>query len=264
MRYAWDLQHEYLRGGNGRGLRGFALRWLLHYLRLWDSRTAHGVDLFLANSSFVAGRIRKCYGRSAEVLYPPVDIEQFRQVDAKENFYLCFGRLMPYKRVDLAVETFKALTDHRLLIIGDGPEYKRLKRSATPNVEFLGYQPDQIARSYLERATALIFPAKEDFGLTPVEAQACGTPVIAFAGGGALETVRALGSSNPTGILFPQQSVSALTEAINAFERNREAFLPKNCRDNAERFSVERFRKGFMDLVMTRYQQNDVASKVHA
>ena len=244
MRYAWDMQHDYLRAA-GRGLRGLALRRALYKLRQWDSRSANGVDQLIANSRFVAKRIRKAYRRDAHVIYPPVDIEQFTVRESKDDFYLCAGRLTPYKRVDIIIEAFRHFPDRKLVVIGDGSELRRLKAMASKNVELLGYQPDAVLHDCLQRARALIFAAKEDFGILPVEAQACGTPVIAFAGGGALETVNSLSSAAPTGALFKTQSPAAVVSAIRDFETNQARIEPTTCRANAARFSVATFRDEF-------------------
>lgn len=249
MRYAWDLQHEYLRGSHGKGLTGLALRGLLHYLRMWDARTSHGVDAIAANSRFVARRVSKVYGRSAHVIHPPVDVERFTLTRAKEPFYVCVSRLMPYKRIDLAVEAFEELPRSRLVVVGEGPEMKRLRRIAPPNVELLGHQSDAAVRDLLQRARALVFAAKEDFGIVAVEAQACGTPVVGYGAGGLTETVVPLGANGPTGILFEQQTPSAVAAAIRKLEDNLHAFDPDVCRRNAEQFSIERFRHNFRAFV---------------
>jgi glycosyltransferase involved in cell wall biosynthesis len=249
MRYAWDQQHQYLRGKNGRGLRGFALRLALHYLRQWDLRTVNGVDLFVANSQFIAKRIRKVYRREATVIYPPVDIEAFPHRELKEDFYLCAGRLEPYKRIDIVVQAFSEMPSRKLVVLGDGPEYKTLKRLAASNVEFMGYQPNEVWLSHLQKAKALIFPGIEDFGITPVEAQACGTPVIAFGRGGVLETVRPLGEPQPTGLFFLDQTPAAICKTVLLFESQQSKFSSIACRMNAEQFSVSAFRSRFTQFV---------------
>jgi glycosyltransferase involved in cell wall biosynthesis len=250
MRYAWDLQHEYLRGSIGKGVRGLVLRGLLHYLRMWDVRTSHGVNAFAANSVFVAKRIWKIYRREASVIHPPVDIERFSLTESKDDYYLCASRLMPYKRVDIVAEAFARMPSRKLIIIGDGPEYKSIKRISGPNTTFLGYQPDPVLTAHLQKAKAFVFAAQEDFGIIPVEAQACGTPVIAFGKGGARETVRGLGQPHPTGVFFHQQSASSLIEAVDRFEHNGGSITASDCRANSERFSVERFRTEFRRFVV--------------
>jgi len=244
MRYAWDLQHQYLKeSGLERGVKSWLARLLLHYLRLWDSRTANGVDVFIAISRYIARRILKVYRRQAEVIYPPVDVEAFTLRQDKEDFYLTASRMVPYKRIDLIVEAFSQMPDKRLVVIGDGPEMPKVRAKAGPNVTLLGYQPFEVLRDYMQRAKAFVFAAEEDFGIAPVEAQACGTPVIAFGKGGAAETVVA----GETGIFFQDQNVSSLIKAIEEFEKLR--FDPLRVRKNAERFSSERFRREFEALI---------------
>lgn len=251
MRYAWDLQHRYLDdSGMARGLRGIAARWLLHRLRLWDHRAAAGVDCFVANSSFIARRILKAYRREAQVIHPPVDIEGLTpNAGARADYYLTVGRLMGYKRVDLMLEAFAALPDRRLVVIGDGPELAALRSKAPRNVQLLGWQPDEVVRRHLREATAFIFAAVEDFGIAPLEAQACGTPVIALGRGGAAETIAGLESTAPSGVLFDEQSAQALAAAVRRFESARAGITAAACRANAERFSAARFREQFSALL---------------
>jgi glycosyltransferase involved in cell wall biosynthesis len=257
MRYAWDLQHQYLReSGAGRGLKGGAVRWMLHQLRQWDYRTANGVDHFIAISEFIARRIWKVYRRRATVIYPPVDVEAFAVVPEKQDFYLAASRLVPYKRIDLIVSTFADLPDKQLVVIGDGPEMAKIQQIAAPNVTLLGYQPFSVLREHLQNARAFIFAAEEDFGILPVEAQAAGTPVIAYGRGGALETVL----DNQTGLFFSQQTSSDLADAIEKFEKISSAFDPWVIRANAERFGIERFRQefgGFVEDAWVRFQRGD-------
>jgi glycosyltransferase involved in cell wall biosynthesis len=242
MRYAWDLQHQYLReSGLDRGLKGWITKWMLHKIRLWDTRTAHGVDHFIANSMFIGRRIKKAYGRPSDVIYPPVDVGTFALCENKQDFYLAASRLVPYKKMDMIVEAFAAMPEKRLVVIGDGPEMPKLKAKATPNVELLGYQPTAQLKRMMQDAKAFVFAAEEDFGITPVEAQACGTPVIAFGKGGATETVVDQDPA-PTGLFFDTQTVAALCDAVERFEASGGRFLPANCRANAERFSTDRFR----------------------
>ena len=250
IRYAWDLQHQYLReSGLDRGLKGWLARWMLHRIRLWDVRTANGVDHFIAISHFIARRIQKVYRRESTVIYPPVDIHAFELQEKKENFYLTASRMVPYKRIDLIIEAFSAMPDKRLVVIGDGPEFAKIKSKAGPNVEFLGYQSFEVLRDYMQRAQAFVFAAEEDFGIAPLEAQACGTPVIAFGKGGATETIRGLERNEPTGVFFPEQSSVAIQQALRLFEQNRNRITPDACRANAMRFAPERFRQEFRDFV---------------
>lgn len=244
IRYAWDLQHQYLKeSGLDSGLKGLLVRWLLHKIRLWDCRTANGVDHFIANSRFIARRIEKVYGRKADVIYPPVSVNNFDVCDTKDDFYLTASRMVPYKKIDLIVEAFSHMPDKKLVVIGDGSEMKKIRSKATMNIEIMGYQTNDVMKEHMQKAKAFVFAAEEDFGITPVEAQACGTPVIAYGRGGALETVVSTTHHNPTGVFFDKQDVSAVVEAVKAFESSANLFEPQNCRNNAIRFSDERFRR---------------------
>lgn len=255
MRYAWDLQHQYLRdAGLTGGVRGLLARWLLHKARLWDVRTANGVDHFIANSEFIARRIWKVYRREATVIYPPVDVQSFALREHKEEFYLTASRLVPYKKVPAIVEAFRALPGRRLLVVGDGGDLRRVRALAGPNVEILGYQPTEILRDLMQRAQAFVFAAEEDFGITPVEAQACGTPVIAYGRGGALETVRGGEHSPPTGVFFNAQTPSAIAAGVMEFERLEARFTPRACRENALRFSVDVFKERYARFVGNRWE----------
>ncbi len=251
IRYAWDLQHQYLRAaGLVKGVRAWLARVLLHYIRLWDMRTAAGVDAFMANSAFVARRIYKVYRRESTVIYPPVDTDWFQCRAEKESFYLTASRMVPYKQVQLIVEAFREMPDKELIVIGDGPEFHRIKARATANVQILGYQNAEILRDHLQRARAFIFAAEEDFGIIPLEAQACGTPVIAYEKGGAMETI----ISGVTGLFFESQTVESIKTAVNRFERHQHQFDPLVIRKNAERFSVARFREEFGNFVSLRWR----------
>jgi UDP-N-acetylmuramyl pentapeptide phosphotransferase/UDP-N-acetylglucosamine-1-phosphate transferase/glycosyltransferase involved in cell wall biosynthesis len=255
IRFAWDLQHQYLfEGGFGFGPRGLLARAILHYVRTWDARSAGGVDVFLTNSNFVGRRIEKFYRRSSTTIYPPVDTELFCPGATKEDFYVTASRMVPYKRIDLIVEAFTAMPDRRLIVIGDGPDMEKIRAKAGPNVRILGHQPGERLRQYLQMARAFVFVAEEDFGIAPVEAQACGTPVIAYGRGGAGESV----IPNETGVLFYDQSVEGLIEAVRAFERVGEWNRAK-IRSNAARFSASRFREefgGFIRREWVKYQTN--------
>ncbi|EFI6370280.1 glycosyltransferase, partial [Escherichia coli] len=203
IRYAWDLQHQYLRESNlHKGFKGLLAKWILHNIRIWDCRTSNGVDHFIANSKFIARRIKKVYGRNADVIYPPVDVERFTLNENKEQYYFTASRFVPYKRIDLIVEAFSHMKDKKLVVIGDGPEMNKIKAKATSNIEILGYQSNSVMVDYMRNARAFVFAAEEDFGITPVEAQSCGTPVIAYGKGGALETIRPIGVEKATGVFF--------------------------------------------------------------
>lgn len=252
IRYAWDLQHQYLHeSGLDRRMMGWLARWFLHRIRLWDVRTKYGVDAFIANSRFVARRIHRVYGRDAKVMYPPVDVDAFPLQEEKEDFYLTASRMVSYKRMDLIVEAFASLPDSRLVVIGDGPEAEKIRAKAAPNVRLMGYQSNEVLCDYMQRAKAFVFAAEEDFGITPVEAQACGTPVIAFGKGGALETVRGLGVVNdaPTGVFFNTQTSAAIQAAVRHFEAQIGEFVPSQIRQHAQQFSVTRFRQEYLSFV---------------
>lgn len=250
IRYAWDLQHQYLsETGLNKGLKGFIVKWLLHKIRLWDYRTASGVDAFIAISNFISRRIWKVYRRESKVIYPPVDVQGFECVESKEDFYMTASRMVPYKKIDIIVEAFSRLPDKQLIVVGDGPDFKKIKLKATSNVKMLGYQQFNVMKDFMQRSKAFIFAAEEDFGIAPLEAQACGTPVIAFGKGGALETIRGLDSAEPTGLFFNEQTPDAVIDAVNQFELIRPQITPKACRDNALRFSQERFRDEFKRYV---------------
>lgn len=255
IRYAWDLQHQYLReSGLVNGLKAWLAKWLLHKIRIWDYRTAAGVDHFVANSRFIGRRIHKVYGRKSDVIYPPVDVNAFDFCEHKQDYYMTASRLVPYKRMDLIVQAFAQMPDKKLVVIGDGPEMPKLRALVAPNVTLLGYQSFEALKRYMQQARAFVFAAEEDFGITPVEAQACGTPVIAYGKGGSRETV--VDSPDPTkatGIWFAEQSVDSLVSAIERFESLPSPISPQVCRQHAERFSIERFRGEFSQYVNQRW-----------
>lgn len=256
MRYAWDLQHEYLRQtGLDHGLRGAFARWMLHRLRLWDVRSSAGVDGFVAVSRYIARRIWKIYRRKSTVIYPPVDVDAFTPGGNKEAFYVTASRMVPYKRIDLIVKAFAAMPQHRLVVIGDGPEAARIRSGGAPNIEFLGQQPFEVLRDHLRRARAFVFAAEEDFGIAPLEAQACGTPVIALGKGGAAETIRDLSDPEPTGVLFDQQTADAINHAITRFEASSLRISEVHCRENAARFSADRFRSNLTAFVAEQWDR---------
>ncbi|MED1441241.1 glycosyltransferase involved in cell wall biosynthesis [Aeribacillus composti] len=256
IRYAWDLQHQYLKeAGLDRGMKGWIAKTILHYIRNWDYRTSNGVDYFVANSKFIARRIWKVYRRKADVIYPPVDVSAFTFHDQKEDFYLTASRMVPYKKIDLIVEAFSQMPDKKLVVIGDGPDFHKIKAKAASNVKLLGYQPFEVLRDHMQRAKAFVFAAEEDFGITPVEAQACGTPVIAYGKGGALETIRGYGQTeNPTGLFFEEQTIKSLVDSIKSFENISGDIKYEDCRENALCFSPERFRKEFEDYVNSKLE----------
>jgi glycosyltransferase involved in cell wall biosynthesis len=258
MRYAWDLQHQYLREtGLDRGIKGALARGMLHRVRVWDQHTANGVDGFIAISRYIARRIWKAYRRESSVIYPPVDVEGFTPHGTSESFYVTASRMVPYKRIDLIVEAFAAMPERQLVVIGDGPEAKRLRATTAPNVRFLGQQGFTELRDHLRRARAFVFAAEEDFGIAPLEAQACGTPVIGFGKGGVRETVIGLDDPDPTGVFFEEHTVASLVAAVACFEREQHRISPIACRANAARFSPERFRtelRAYVDGAVRRWR----------
>lgn len=191
IRYAWDLQHQYLReSGLDKGIKGTLARYILYKIRNWDYRTANGVDSFVSNSDFIARRIHKVYRRKATTIYPPVDVSAFNYQGDKEDFYLTASRMVPYKKIDVIVQAFNKMPDKKLVVIGNGPDFNKIKSIAGSNVKILGYQPFEVLKDHMQRVKGFVFAAEEDFGITPVEAQACGTPVIAFGKGGSLKSIR--------------------------------------------------------------------------
>lgn len=245
-RYAWDLQAEYFENtGLKRGIRGVLARVVLHYLRLWDTSTGMRPDVLVANSRYVARRIQKVYRREAEVIYPPVDVESFSVRKEKEDFYLAVSRMVPYKRMHLVVEAFSKMPNRKLVVIGDGPDLPKIRKMAGPNVSILGYQPREIVRDYMQRARAFVFAAEEDFGIAPVEAMACGTPVIAYGRGGVTETV----CEGETGVFFHSSTPECLIQAIEQFERMCFMCDPDPIRRNAERYSKARFQLEVSQLI---------------
>ena len=247
MRYAWDLTHRYLEGMGG--LQKMIARLGLHYMRNWDIASLNRVDHFAAISHYVAQRIKKTYGRESTVIYPPVDVEEIPFQENKDNFYLTISRMVPYKKIDLIVEAFSQTPERKLVVIGDGPEMRKIKQKAGKNIEILGYQSDIVVRDYLKKAKAFLFAAEEDFGIVVLEAQAAGTPVIAFGRGGALETIK----KNETGIFFDAQTVPSLLNAVKLFDTM--TFDPACARKNALQFSKARFQKEFREFVMRKVEE---------
>jgi glycosyltransferase involved in cell wall biosynthesis len=247
MRYAWDLTHHYLQTLGP--LQKILARAVLHRLRNWDIASLNRVDHFAAISSYIAKRIKKVYGREAEVIYPPVDVEEIPFLDKKEDFYLTVSRLVPYKKIDLIVEAFSQVPERRLIVVGDGPEMKKIKEKAGKNIEILGRQSDSIVCDYMKKARGFIFAAEEDFGIVVVEAQAAGTPVIAFGQGAALETV----IEGKTGLFFDAQTIPSLLKTLNVFDRIE--FDSNTLRDNAQRFNKARFQREFQDFVTRKLKE---------
>jgi glycosyltransferase involved in cell wall biosynthesis len=256
MRYVWDLYDDYF-GARAGLLTRTLMPPIAAALRRWDRRTAAGVNHFVAISRFIAERIRRAYGRDSDVIYPPVDMARFRTAQAPGEFYLVVSALVPYKRVDLAIEAANRL-GFRLLVVGTGPEERRLRALAGPTVEFAGWREDRELAELYSRARALIFPTVEDFGIAPLEAMACGRPVIALGQGGALETVVPPGSAEPpTGLLFERQTVDDLVDAIRRFERGADAFDPAALRRRAQEFDRPLFKER-----IARYVERRLEAKV--
>nr|WP_314234210.1 glycosyltransferase family 4 protein [uncultured Campylobacter sp.] len=251
IRYAWDLYHQYLReSGLDRGLKGMLAKYFLHKIRLWDASTANRVDHYVANSRYIARRIKKTYGKPSDVIYPPVNVDKFTLRETKEEFYLTASRMVPYKKIDLIVEAFSQ-TDKKLLVIGDGPDMAKIKSKAGKNVELLGFADDETMADLMGRAKAFVFAAEEDFGITPVEAQACGTPVICFGRGGARETVR----DGESGLYFMEQNAKELLAAVAKFEQNYDKFEPIKIRENSLKFSRARFEAEIKSYVEKKYEE---------
>jgi len=251
MRYAWDLHHQYLRDYKlDLGPKGWLARYLFHRLRMWDRQTANNVDLFVAISRHVQQRIWRTYRRPSRVIYPPVRTDQFTVQAQKEDHYLTVSRLVSYKRIGMMLEAFRSMPDRKLIVIGDGPEMPALQANCPPNVTLMGWQSDEVVGQHLRAAKAFVFAAHEDFGISPLEAQACGTPVIAYGAGGSLETVRDFRTAaRPTGLFFAQQTAASLVEAVGFFEDAGPAFDPQVCREWAEQFGEARFKREFSGCV---------------
>jgi len=253
MRYAWDLHHQYLReSGLNRGIKGFFAQMVLHYMRIWDTISANRVDHYLAISQYVAGRIKKTYDREATVIYPPVDVETFVPHEGGKEYYLTASRMVPYKKIDLIVDAFSGMRDKKLVVIGEGPDFQKIRSKAGRNIELIGHQPVPVMKDYMQKAKAFVYAADEDFGIVTVEAQACGIPVIAYGKGGSLETIIPLDNaehSASTGVFFLEQTVESLQNAVCLFEKNQDAFDGQHIRDNALRFNEERFKREFKDFI---------------
>ena len=257
LRYGWEFQHQYLHHARlSKGPKSWLIRAILHYLRLWDVMSANRVDYYVANSRYVAKRIEKTYRRRAHVIYPPVDTQRFVADAKRDDFYLTVSRFVPYKRVDLAIDAFNQL-GLPLVVIGDGSSRLALEQTAKDNIQFLGWQPDNVVEDYMQRCRGFIFPSEEDFGITPVEAQAAGAPVIAYAKGGQAETV----VHGKTGLLFLDQTVESLIESVRQLHSSEILFDHKTLRAQAERFAVLCFQtrfKAFVEQSWVQFQTADI------
>jgi len=251
MRYAWDEADYYLKEANlNSGIKGLVAQSILKYLRKWDLKSADNVDYFIANSNHIAKKIKRIYNRHADVIYPPVDVEKFSLATEKEDFYLTASRLVPYKRIDLIIEAFARMPDKKLIVIGSGPEKERLKAKAASNISLIGYQEFDSLKSYMQKAKAFVFAAEEDFGIIVVEAMACGTPVIAGNFGGTTESV----VDKKTGVLFPNQTVDSIAEAVNNFDVIAKSINNSEIRIHSEKFSREIFEKNIKAYVDEKIQ----------
>ena len=259
MRYAWDLQHEYLHKSklDRMTISSLLVRWILHRMRIWDTRTANGVDYFVANSNFIAHRIWKTYRREAKVIYPPVAVTDYvfgkgNNKNNKEEYFITVSRNVPYKRLDLIVKAFNSMPDKKLVIIGDGVRCKELRKLACSNVSLFSWLERDLVCTYLQNAKAFVFAAVEDFGISVLEAQAYGVPVIAYGRGGVLETIKNYDEVSPkqaTGLLYFKQDKKSLIEAVNRFEDIKDKFTKSACRKNAQNFSAQKFRHSFTQFV---------------
>jgi len=254
MRYAWDMLGAYFARTRKIDPKQWLLRRLAGRLRRWDRRAAQRVHEYVADCRNIRDRIMRCYGRESAVIYPPVDTNFYRPLDVKPgNFYLWGGALAPYKRIDLAIEAFAGL-DRELVVIGEGQDLPWARKAAPANVKFLGRCSDDVLRRHYAACSALIFPGEEDFGIVPLEAQACGRPVIAYGRGGVIETVVDLDAagpdSAPTGVFFPEATAESLREAVRRFEENEERFRPEAVRANALRFSRERCKAALEEYLL--------------
>ena len=253
IRYVWDMYHEYLEESHlTRGLKSWLVRYLLHRIRKWDVFSSFRVDYFISNSDYVGRRIRETYRRESTTIHPNIDISNFELCEEKHDYYLTCSRLVAYKKIDLVIEAFNQMPDKKLVVIGDGPNLNAYKKMAGPNVTIMGYQPFSALKDRMQHAKAFIFAADEDFGMIPIEAESCGTPVIAYGHGGSLETV----SDGKTGLFFDEQSPAAIMDAVNRFESlGRQPFDYRECRRWAEHFSEERFKQEIKAFVEEKYRE---------
>ena len=249
VRYAWDLYHDYIRDAGLKGVKGFLAKYILHRLRRWDMLSSFRVDHFISNSDYVARRIKKIYGRDATTIHPNIDVRAFEACAEKDDYYFTSSRLVGYKKIDLIVEAFNRMPDKKLFVGGDGPDFKKIASVAGDNVSVLGHLPFDELKAKMQRARAFVFAADEDFGMIPVEAQACGTPVIAFGKGGSLETVK----NGVTGLFFYEQTAASIIDAVRRFETL--SFDCTEIRRHAEGFSEERFKREIRDFILDKYDK---------
>lgn len=253
IRYVWDMYNEYLEESHlTKGIKSWLVRYLLHRIRKWDAITGMRVDYFISNSDYVGRRIKETYRRDSTTIHPNIDISNFELCEEKHDYYLTSSRLVAYKKIDVVIEAFNKMPDKKLIVIGGGPNLEAYKKIAGTNVEVMGYQPFDILKDRMQHAKAFIFAADEDFGMIPIEAESCGTPVIAYGHGGSLETV----CNGKTGLFFNEQSPDAIIDAVNRFEEmGKNPFSAVDCRKWAEGFSEDRFKMEIKDFVEQKYKE---------
>lgn len=253
IRYCWDMYNEYLEESHlDKGFKSWLVRLMLHPIRQFDAIAGSRVDYYISNSDYVGQRIRKTYRRKATTIHPNIDISNFELCNDKKEYYLASSRLVAYKKIDTIIEAFNQMPDKKLVVIGGGPNLEAYRKLAKDNVTVMGYQPFDVLKDKMQHAKAFVFAADEDFGMIPIEAQSCGTPVIAYGHGGSLETV----NGGKTGLFFNEQTPEAIVEAVNRFEAmGSQPFAPADCRQWAEGFSEERFKREIKEFVEKKYEE---------
>lgn len=253
IRYCWDMYNEYLEESHlDKGFKSWLVRLMLHPIRQFDAIAGNRVDYYISNSDYVGQRIRKTYRRKATTIHPNIDISNFELCNDKQEYYLASSRLVAYKKIDTIIEAFNQMPDKKLVVIGGGPNLETYRKLAKDNVTVMGYQPFDVLKDKMQHAKAFVFAADEDFGMIPIEAQSCGTPVIAYGHGGSLETV----NGGKTGLFFNEQTPEAIVEAVNRFEAmGSQPFAPADCRQWAEGFSEERFKREIKEFVEEKYEE---------
>lgn len=253
IRYCWDMYNEYLEESHlDKGFKSWLVRLMLHPIRQFDAIAGSRVDYYISNSDYVGQRIRKTYRRKATTIHPNIDISNFELCNDKQEYYLASSRLVAYKKIDTIIEAFNKMPDKKLVVIGGGPNLEAYRKLAKDNVTVMGYQPFNVLKEKMQHAKAFVFAADEDFGMIPIEAQSCGTPVIAYGHGGSLETV----NGGKTGLFFNEQTPEAIVEAVNKFESmGSQPFVPADCRQWAEGFSEERFKREIKEFVEEKYEE---------
>lgn len=253
IRYCWDMYNEYLEESHlDKGFKSWLVRLMLHPIRQFDAIAGSRVDYYISNSDYVGQRIRKTYRRKATTIHPNIDISNFELCNDKQEYYLASSRLVAYKKIDTIIEAFNQMPDKKLVVIGGGPNLEAYRKLAKDNVTVMGYQPFDVLKDKMQHAKAFVFAADEDFGMIPIEAQSCGTPVIAYGHGGSLETV----NGGKTGLFFYEQTPEAIVEAVNKFEAmGSQPFAPADCRQWAEGFSEEKFKREIKEFVEKKYEE---------